>query len=458
MKIKRQWKYGINALAFTLAMIVVVTTLYSILERRHWRLDFTAGQEFSLSDQTTKVLKNLKQEVTILAFFKKGEDQDGVFIRRKVGDILNEYAARSPRIHYRMIDPDIEVEAAVKNQISTDGTTLFQSEGKKKEIYKSQLFDFSKMSEKALPYFIGEGLFTNAVLKVTQEKAKTVCYLTGHGERKLEDVSPEGLSYAGESFPKNNYEIRPISLITTPKIPEDCVFLMMAGPQKQIPQAEDNMIQDWLKANKPLFLLLDPTSQNPLSETLGFLKIELYPDVVFDPQRHFVLGPHYPAPILAPHEITKNLEQTNPILYTARSLGVREDEETHPLMTTSSEAWGEMDLSREAKFTTGQDRKGPLTLGVIVETKEKSPLALVVGDADFASNGLIQAPGNLDLFLNMVGWLAGDKEQIAIRPKTPELKTISLTAGRARFIAYFSQFIYPLLVLFGSGYYWYRRR
>ena len=82
----------------------------------------------------------------------------------------------------------------------------------------------------------------------------------------------------------------------------------------------------------------------------------------------------------------------------------------------------------------------------------------MVGDADVISNALIQAPGNLDLSLNMVGWLVGDKDQVTIRPRSQRFRNLTLTKGKARFISFFTQFVYPLVVLVVGGLFWFRRR
>ena len=42
---------------------------------------------------------------------------------------------------------------------------------------------------------------------------------------------------------------------------------------------------------------------------------------------------------------------------------------------------------------------------------------VVVGDSDFASNGVLGIQGNRDLFMNMVGWLSQQENLISIRPK-----------------------------------------
>ena len=455
---KRRLRYGVQAFVITVAVVFSVVSLHRILDRKHIRWDFSQGKEHSLSDQTKKVLKNLNQEIQVTAFFRRGGELDGIFIRQKVDDVLGEYAAHSSRVHYQMVDPDAQVEKALQYHMTTDGTVVIESGVKKKEIYQSQLFDYNNMTEGSLPHFAGEGLFTNALLSVTQEGQKTVCFLEGHGERKREDSSATGFQSTIEYLTKNNYAVEPLSLIKSPKIPAYCELVFIAGPHQVIREEEEKILVQWFEEKKGKFLIfLDPTSQAPMPKLLQELKITLFPDLILDPERHFVLGPHYPSPVLEDHPITKDLMGTNPIFLTARSLGFPDAEKGYTkLLTTSEAAWGEMDLSgKEPKFDEGKDKKGPLTLGVVIESKGK---AVVVGDADFASNGLLLAPGNLDLFLNMVGWLMGDEEQVAIRPQETQFRNLTLTAGRARFIGIFSQFVYPILILVAGGAYWFRRR
>ncbi len=464
---RRKFRYGAKALILTAVVLAVSALIYGFLERRHLRWDWTHNRDFSLSDQTKKVLAGLEKDVQVIAFFGPGEDLDDVFIRRRVDDTLKEYAARSPHLHYEMVAPDTAIEKAVQYQVKSDGTIVFQSGQNRKEVYKSSLFDYSQTEEKTLPDFVGEGHFTNAILKVSQERQKVVCLLGGHGERRTNDSSPPGLSQLKDYLAKNNYETREISMVTDPKAPEGCHILLLAGPVKPLPPPEDTRVLQWIRNGGRLLLLAEPVAANPLPLTLRDLRVELQNDLVLDPKRHFLLGPHYPSPILSSHPITRDLQTLNPILSTARSLAhptTGGPVEIVPLMTTSPEAWGETDFSgTEPRFNAGTDHKGPLDLAVAVskpasDDSNHQPLAVIVGDADLASNGLIHAPGNLDLVLNLFGWLSGTEEQISIRPKTPEFRNIALTEGRARFIAIFSQIVYPFCVLMAGGIYWFKRR
>jgi len=83
---------------------------------------------------------------------------------------------------------------------------------------------------------------------------------------------------------------------------------------------------------------------------------------------------------------------------------------------------------------------------------------VVFGDSDFVTNGYLGIPGNRDLFLNSVNWLAQQENLISIRPKDPEDRRVSLTADQAKLIFWLSILIIPGLILAAGVQTWWRRR
>ena len=59
----------------------------------------------------------------------------------------------------------------------------------------------------------------------------------------------------------------------------------------------------------------------------------------------------------------------------------------------------------------------------------RNPASWSFGDSDFVSNAFSGIPGNRDLALNAMNWLAQQENLISIRPKDPEDRRISLTSG-----------------------------
>ncbi|HEV3486025.1 MAG TPA: hypothetical protein VG106_11495, partial [Vicinamibacterales bacterium] len=150
-----------------------------------------------------------------------------------------------------------------------------------------------------------------------------------------------------------------------------------------------------------------------------------------------------------------------------------------PLVQTSANSWAETDIKRLT--TTGQvareldkgDQAGPVTLAVAVSAPAEKPPAqtdpkadtpkpetriAVFGDSDFATNGFLGIRGNRDLFLNTVSWLAQQENLIAIRPKDPEDRRITLTRDQHTRIFWLTIFIIPGLILFAGIQTWWRRR
>ena len=66
--------------------------------------------------------------------------------------------------------------------------------------------------------------------------------------------------------------------------------------------------------------------------------------------------------------------------------------------------------------------------------------------------------GNRDLFLNMMSWLSSDEDLISIRPKDPEDRRLTLNAAQMSRIFYATVLGFPLLIIAGGTYVWWRRR
>ena len=85
--------------------------------------------------------------------------------------------------------------------------------------------------------------------------------------------------------------------------------------------------------------------------------------------------------------------------------------------------------------------------------------AVIVGDSDFITDSLVGAPvANLDLFLNMVNWIAEDEDLISIRPREPEDRRLFLNAQQQNNVKYLSLLFIPGFVLVVGISVWWGRR
>ena len=94
----RQTKYGAYAAAYILVVLAIVVVANVLADRYNKSLDTTSNKQYSLSDQTKKIIGGLKQNATITYFNQSTRFQQGK-------DVLDEYANLSPKIHIDVCGP-----------------------------------------------------------------------------------------------------------------------------------------------------------------------------------------------------------------------------------------------------------------------------------------------------------------------------------------------------------------
>ena len=95
----RQTKYTAYVTLYILVIIAVLSAANWLANRHNKSFDATSNKRFSLSDQTIKIAKNLKQDVTITYF-----DKTSNFTSAK--DLLDRYSNLSPKLRVDYVDPD----------------------------------------------------------------------------------------------------------------------------------------------------------------------------------------------------------------------------------------------------------------------------------------------------------------------------------------------------------------
>ena len=93
------------------------------------------------------------------------------------------------------------------------------------------------------------------------------------------------------------------------------------------------------------------------------------------------------------------------------------------------------------------------------QESERETRIVLVGDSDFVANRYVEAAGgNLDLFLNMLSWLAKDEDLIAVRPKDPTDRQVTLTERDSNILFWSTVILLPMATLVLGVSVWYRRR
>jgi gliding motility-associatede transport system auxiliary component len=469
----RQTKYTAYVSAYILVILAVLGAVNFLANRYDKSYDATANKQFSLSDQTVKVVKGLNRDVKITYF-----DDQTRFPQAK--DLLDRYGSMSPKLHVDYIDPVKKPQQARAAGFSRDSNIVIDS-GIRKEPAKS-------LTEEEL---------TGALIRSLKSGERNACFVTGSGERSIDDATAAaGYGTVKGALESNNYKTRTISLLGAqqppantkadskdaspapatpgkPQVPADCTILIVAGPRYAYTQPETDAIKTYVENGGKALFMLDPsiklgkddTQENePLDALLESWGVTLHKDLALDTSgigQVFGLGPEVPLVVnYESHAIVNPMKEIATAFPLSRTLDVKNTDKTtvQKLFATSANSYATTNLSSgRITIDTKKDQKGPLTLAA-AGNYGKTARFIVLGSSSWLGNSFIRFNGNRDLFLNMISWLSADEDLISIRPKEPSNQPLNVTAQRATTMFWLSVVIFPLGVVgMGLGTWWKRR-
>ncbi len=473
----RKVRFGGYATLLIVAALAVVIVVNVLVDQIPGKLDLTKNKIYSLSEETYKLLGSLKTDVTVTTIGKQGSEDP------TVKTILGKYAARSGHVKLATLDPDLN--PGWTRQYDTTGQglgpgTLVVASGRKFKtigVYDMYNYDTSNYdptnpnSQPQLTSLSVEQRVTSAVQYVTAEKNVTAYVLNGHGEQTPATL---GLNTA---LGNENYEVKDLDLLTEKTVPADANIILVLAPKKDLAPEDADKLRAWLAGGGRMVVLMDViTSANQMPNLAGLLKtygIEVQDVVVVegDQNRIAAQNPLFVIPSLEYHDILSAL-RTNKydlVLIGAQAVQTldlkKKSLKVEPLLTSSAKSFGKRDIAnaKSAQREPG-DLPGPFTLAVAITDPAPNPGAqdtklVVVGDVKFLQSGLpLQVPGNGDFFMNSLGWLKGQTENLSIRPKSMQQMRLSISNLWALLLSGIVVIVLPLLIL-GSGFVvWMRRR
>jgi ABC-type uncharacterized transport system involved in gliding motility auxiliary subunit len=471
---RRAGKYGTSALLGTGFLLVILGFLGFLSTRYHWRFDWSEAKVHSLSDQTRKLLAGLDQDAEVVAFYPTLD-------LRPVREVLDRYAYESPRFKVQYVDPNERPELLARYDITPEklGNGL---------VYVGLGPESVEVTE------VTEENVTNALVKLSRTGEKKVYFVEGHNERAFEGeagAQKDGFARAADSLRNENYEVEKLLLAAKADVPEDADVVVIPGPTRPFLASEREALQRYLERGGAVLVLLDPRAQTDLVDDVRSWGVEIGEDIIVDQQLALFGRATTPfAGSYAPdHEITKDLRDTT-IFSAVRSVRSAGDGKASltELVFTGNESWAETDLERlyrESKADYAEpDVRGPVSVAVAgtlrlgsgsaaaapvaqdeagegeapAAASEPEARIAVFGDSDFATNELIEAYRNRDLFVNTVNWLIGDVEAISIRPERSRASRFELSAEQFLSIRSLSLFVLPEAIAIAGVLVWWSRR
>ena len=467
----RQTKYTAYAGVYILVILAVLVAINFLANRYPKSYDSTSNKQFSLSDQTIKVVGNLKNDVKITYF-----DESPRFGQAR--DLLDRYSALSPKLHLEFIDPTKKPQQAKSAGYRRDVPILVDS-GLRKEEAKS----------------LTEEEVTGALIRSLKSGERDVCFVNAANEHSIDDQAATGYSLMKQLLERDNYKTRtidfkpkaaepgkPLAIGQTPaaavvEVPKDCLVLVVGGPQLAYPQPIVDAFKKYVEGGGHALFLLDnvlkigrgdATAENPeLSALLTEWGVTPNKDLVLDLSgigQMFGAGPEIPIILqYDPHAITRPLARVPTAFPVPRSLEIKSGGKAtvEKLFGTTEDSIAVSEVAASGAIDPKKGKKGPFTLAA-AGTVQGTPSGrfVVVGTSQWAESRAMgsRTLGNRDLFMNMINWLSADEDLISIRPKSPEDRPLNLTSKTLSMVSWLSILIFPLgVVLFGLATWWKRR-
>jgi len=464
----RQAKFGTLAFASVAVVLGILAAINYLAGRHNKRWDLTAAHQYTLSDQTKKILQGLNKPVRATVFARTDDFE-------RFRNRLDEYQYQTKQLQIDYVDPEKRPALADRLKENALGTIVLEYEGRTQRVTSDSEQDI-----------------TNGLVKVVQGQQHKVFFVQGHGERDIAGSDDRGYGAVAKELGSDNFTAEPLVLLQA-AIPADASVVAIAGPQSDLlPQEIDKLKVYVIKGGK-LLVLIDPPQKAdapPLSNLIAFLKdwsVEVGNNAVLDPMSQ-LRGTSADVPVAAQypyHAITSTFRYLTAYPY-ARSVKPVEGGASGRTATTfiqsGRNSWAETDLKLLTTQGEAQpepekgDVQGPISLAVAVSAPVNDPSQpapkegeeapanrpetriVVVGDSDFAANAYLGTGGNRDMFLNIVNWLAQQENMISVRPRNPDDRRITLTGGQDRFIFWLTVLIIPGAILLAGVQTWWRRR
>jgi gliding-associated putative ABC transporter substrate-binding component GldG len=476
---------------FILAALGILVLVNILSDNFFLRMDLTSDHRFTLSKATRNILRNLKEPVTVTAYFTNNIPSELAKTKRDFKEMLIEYNNISKgQVVYEFIDPSVNQETEQKAASSGIQPVIAnireKDQVKQQKVYLGAVVSMGEESER-IPFMqqgsAMEYALSSAIKKISVKNKPAIGIIQGHGE--------PGIAAMNQAYTALNvlYEVEPVFITDTAKNLMKFKTVALIAPKDTIPPSHLAQLDEFLAKGGNLYIAMNRVEGN-LSVQRGLVVntgletwlmekgLVVESNFVIDSrcaninvrqqQGMFTYNTTVKFPYLpliskfASHPITKGLEAVLlpfastvsytgdttktfvPIAQTSDLSGTQ----PAPVYFDVSKQWSQADFPQ----------KGLTVAGVLTGKIAGSNLSRIVliGDGDFAVNGegeqaRQQSADNISLMVNSIDFLSDDTGLIELRTKGVTSRPLNqIEDGKKAFLKYLN-FLLPLLLVIIYG-------
>jgi hypothetical protein len=479
----RRWGIRLDYALRTALVLAVVVMVNYLGARWHYRAYLSAQTRQPLSPLTIGLLRSLTNDVKVTLFYDR---EDPLFTT--VAGLLADYRDVNPRVSVTAVDYRWDAAEAQRvlgryrdalTGVTNKNLIIFDCAGRVKvvngnalaeyvpEYLPETLRDESGSAWRRKPVaFLGEKMFTAALLAVTSARQFQACFLTGHGEHSLADAGDTGYRTFASVLHQNYIRTDALSLVGTNAVPGDCDLLVIAGPAIAIPTNELEKVQQYLLQGGRLLALCNPAAlgrETGLERLLARWNVIIGNSAVRDEEQSET-GRDVVVSAYAPHPLVSSLVGYAIYLAQPREISVMEPRSrdagvprVQPVCFTGERAY------------LADDPRGPrrrYAVAAAVEnavpgvvTERGTTRILVVGDSLCFDNQCIEKWANRDFAAAAVNWLLERSQLLeGVGPRPVQEFRVTMTRAQVKTVRWILLAALPGAVLSLGGLVWLRRR
>lgn len=431
------------AIIFNISATVVLAGILIVLVNflscgHHVRNDWSSSRYYSLDNESIQLLSNLTNRIEITVFFRPNHESF-----YDIKHLLDEMAYCSEKLQIKYIDPDRQFAQAEEfvsaYNVREANVITVERDGRVRYLKPVDINDYDYESIKPgesprRTAFRGEQAVCSAILSVINEQQPVVYFLTGHGERRIDDSDiRRGLSRLIREIEREAIQVKSLNLEEFQTVPDDCAALVVIGPSVSVAREELALLDTYLDQGGSLLALLDSGNESGLAPLLQKWGIELGRNIISDPSRTLT-GRELFFRDFGNHPVTERLRGMAGIFYLPQSVkllvptnrleGAADKPFGRVLVRSAESGYEQVMMNGEPVRVASESGPKAYSLGVAVEKGVSSEMGVeirptrlvVMGDSAFVANGALTGTG-LKLFMNSLNWLVQREGHVTIPPK-----------------------------------------
>ncbi len=445
--------YSLMLTGIVLAILIAVNVLASVLPSTWTQLDISSAKLYSITSNTKVVVNALEKDVTIYWVVQADKEDD------VIENLLAKYESLSEHIEVVKKNPDVYptfTQQYTSETVPNNSLIVECGDSSRYISYEDiYLTEADMTSYSYTTSFDGEGAITSAIDYVVSEDHPKLYMTEGHGEAELSAAFAEQIE-------KQNIETAAFTLLNADAVPEEADVVLIYAPTSDISEKEKDMLEEYTENGGKLMVMAGPVEEGALTNLYGLLGeygVEAEEGIVVEGDRNYYAfsQPYILLPEMAEHEITAPLAEENYYAIMPIALGLTVTDTSGSvtrLLTTSETAYSKAaGYAIETYEKEEGDTDGPFATAVAIDCGNEGQIVW------FASSNFLDdmynaysSGANLDLGMNALSSMIGEREAAAIRSKSLNYNYLTINESTASYLKIMMIGVFPLAFL-GSGIY-----